>query len=323
MVDKFINRFINHISGFAFLIAAIADLGLNGLFYFSLGFDMLTKIVLILWAFVIVGAKIYGWANKIHFMAISCAVLSVVASVSIFLAVLDTQQANTQEAAKTSLSAVIANTSLDRQIAKAENDLSDKTTRRDATPQDQTTIYLRLDKSVSDANSLLSSLRAEKVREHSIAESKPTETIHSDPVHINLDAWSIFKQLVGVDWSNAARVFALFFIIALATVLEIIVAYTTPRPEEEEFLVNKRNPTPISEKDIKYWVTINWYRYEKGTSDSILGVDDFMQFSKTKNKRFPMRKFEELKEICVEKRYVDSNGKILVSEKDVMEGLKA
>lgn len=330
MVEKLVSRFISHISGFAFLVAAVADLGLNGLFYFSLGFDTLTKIVLILWAFVIVGAKVYGWASNVRFMAVSCAILSVVASVSIFLAVLDTQQANTAEATQTAVSVAKSNGSLDRQIAEAEKDIADKKSRRDATPQDQTTVYMRLDKAVTDANALLTSLRAEKSDNMNKKPDDAVKTKPGDPVHLNLDAWSIFRQLVGVDWKDAARVFALFFILGLATVLEIIIAYTTPRtseikietpPTPEQVTPSRRAPSPITPKEIEFWVNLNWHRYTNGTADSILIADDFIHFVKSKNKRFPLRKFDELKSECIKKGLIDQSGKIKASKDAVLEAL--
>lgn len=209
--------FVDQLQSLALVVGSVADLGLNILFYISIGYDLPSKICLAGWGVVTVGAKLWGWSTNRRVLAVWCAVISCFASVAIFMAVLEAQDTASKMVNQTTS----IEQRIDGQIEAKENDLKAMRTRRDSLPEDWTTTYNQLTKSLQDGEKELARLMAEK--------EKPR---HQDnqSIEFKMSAWSIFEQMVGLfEKPEPKKVLAFGLALLVAILMELVIAYTTPR----------------------------------------------------------------------------------------------
>lgn len=320
MVEKFITRFMSAISGFAFLFCSLADLGMNILFYFFLGYDFATKLVLPFFGAVIVGAVIYGWATNKKTLAIFGAALSAFAFVSIMLADIEIQDQIATKRNEIAQVKAAEKSPIDQQIEEAIDNVQKAKTRRDATPPDQVTNWLRYDNALKEANKALSELRDQKTREDRERALKPAQNESSQEFKLELTAWSIFKQFATFKWSDLGHITALVFISALSIFIQIIIAYTVPRKTEqsvvEEREIKRRKKRDYSDKDVNIWVDLNWYRKEKGTDPNILKKEDFFVFANSRKIKFNLVWFDQLEKRAKDMGLIDASGQILSTKQE-------
>ena len=212
--DKAVIRFTHQLQYFAFLFASIADMALAVFFYWSLGFDLASRVVLGIWGIVQTGGKLFAWANKKTIIALWAAFLSVVATVSIFLAVIDTQSAS---AAVSKTDTVLM---IESQIAdkSSENKTLDK--RLAETPSDYLKAQRDISAMIAENDKTISALRTELVTAQKVVKRD-----------FELDAWKIFSQLTSFKWNDPSHIFALVIILTLAVFFEMLIYVTIPKEE--------------------------------------------------------------------------------------------
>jgi len=216
--ERLVLKFAHVLQYFAFLITSLADLFLAMFFYWSLGYDNASKVILATWGIVQTGSKIWAWSYNRKVIAVWCACLSVIASVSIFLAVIELQASNT---VLNNSTATVTN-QIDVRIATLEADRAAQVKRRDSLPVDYSTAIKAANLDISKIDEQLNKLIDKK-------ESSSGSIEKVNTVEISLSAWSIFKQLTDIKWNDAARMFALVFILALSILLEMVIYATVPR----------------------------------------------------------------------------------------------
>jgi len=213
--DKVVVRFISGIKSFVFLSASFGDLALTAFFYWSLGYDLPSKLIWGLWALTQTFGKLYLWHMGYKKGAVLAAVLSVIATVSIFLAVVDTQ----------AIVAVANNTKV-----KSQTEITiDSKIELDHTLQERLkntpTDYLR---GANDINAAIRENNQElaQLRKQLNIESKEQETKKNQ---FELSAWIVFSQLTNFKWGDPSHIFALVLILCIAIFFEVLIYATTPR----------------------------------------------------------------------------------------------
>jgi hypothetical protein len=217
LFEKLVLKFSHSLSYFSFLIASLADLFLSVFFYYSLGYDGISKISLSLWGVVTIGSKLYAWSYRKYILGLWCAILSVFASVSIFLAVIQTQS----EQVNQSNSVVTVSSQIDGRISSLEADRKALVTRRDSLPSDYTSAVQKLNIDIAKVDEQINKLMDSKLSPASIAQNEQVE--------IKLSAWKIFEQFTTIKWDKPAHVVAFLFIILLAGLLDFVIFVVTPR----------------------------------------------------------------------------------------------
>lgn len=210
--SKAVIKFTHGLQYFAFLFASLADMALACFFYWSLGYDLASKSVLAVWGVVQTGGKLFAWTNKRTIIALWACALSVVATVSVFLAVIDTQSAST---AVTKTDNVVM---VESQLAAKMEEQRTLNERLKNTPSDFLKAQRDISAKMAENDNVLDKLRAELKDAQKIV--KPD---------FELDAWKIFSQLTSFKWSDPSHIFALVLILALAVFFEMLIYVTIPK----------------------------------------------------------------------------------------------
>ena len=214
--DRLILYFVTALKNIAFLFSALADLSLACFFYYSLGYDTASRIVLSVFGFVQTGGKLWAWSTSAIFsrkiLAAWCAALSILATVSVFLAVIETQSQG-------------VNTGKSYTIVSIENDIGGKQAenkilaeRLKNTPIDYISASKQIAADIRANNEIISNLTA-KLEQENI----------SKPLDLRLDAWKIFSQFTNFKWQDMSHIYALCIVLMIAGLLEILIYATTPR----------------------------------------------------------------------------------------------
>jgi hypothetical protein len=210
--DKIILALVGALQNIAFLFSTIADFALACFFYYSLGFDDLSKIVLTVFGGVQTGGKLWGWSTRKIPLAVLCAVLSVLATLTVFLSVIDMQS----ESTKIQKSKIVLSIEADIDGKNAEQKILQD--RLNLIPKDYTTAANGIIKTMAENDAALRDLRKQLAAES----NKKADAL-------KLDAWRIFRQLVDFNYKDPAHFYALAIILLIAVLLEVLIFYTTPR----------------------------------------------------------------------------------------------
>lgn len=220
IIDRLVVKFIGGIKSFVFLSASLGDLALTVFFYISIGFDMPSKIAMGIWALTQTLGKIYLWHMRLDKGAIFAAALSVVATVSIVLAVADTQSVQAVANNNVVKSAIVI--SLEDQI-KAKGEENKVLQERLAnTPPDYVGASRTITNTIKSNDEALQGLREElnKVQEQAKVIERPK---------FELSTWIIFSQFTNFKWSDPSHIFAFVLILGIAVFFEVLIRATTPR----------------------------------------------------------------------------------------------
>lgn len=220
LIDSIVIRFIGAIKSFVFLSASLGDLALTAFFYWSLGYDVPSKIIWGLWAITQTLGKLYLWHIGYQKSATWAAVLSVIATVSIFLAVIDVQSVNVAANNSTEKSAII--TSLENQIAAKTAENKTLNERLSNTPPDYIGAARALTAAITSNDLALKGI----ISELNIALKRNKEI---QPKQFELSAWQIFSQLTNFKWHDQSHIFAFVLILGIACFFEMLIYATTPR----------------------------------------------------------------------------------------------
>lgn len=212
--EKSVIRFTHGLQYFAFLFASVADMFLAVFFYWSLGFDIFSRIALGIWGIVQTGGKLFAWANKRTIIALWACFLSVIATVSIFLAVIDTQSASS---AVTKTDSVIM---IENQIKAKMEENKTLNERLASTPSDYLKAQRDISSKMAENDSVLDKLRGELASANKLV--KPD---------FSLDSWKIFSQLTAFKWGDPSHIFALVIILSLAVFFEMLIFVTIPKEQ--------------------------------------------------------------------------------------------
>lgn len=220
LIDRLVTKFIGGIKSFVFLSASVGDLALTVFFYISIGFDIPSKISMGIWALTQTLGKIYLWHERLDKGAIFAAALSVVATVSIVLAVADTQSIQAVANNQTEKSAIA--TSLENQIKAKGEENKTLQERLANTPPDYVGASKTITNTIKANDEALQSLREElnKAQERGKVIEKPK---------FELSTWKIFSQFTSFKWNDPSHVFAFVLILGIAVFFEILIRATTPR----------------------------------------------------------------------------------------------
>lgn len=220
LIDCIVTKFIGGIKSFVFLSASVGDLALTVFFYISIGFDMPSRIAMGVWAFTQTLGKIYLWHERLDKGAMFAAALSVVATVSIVLAVADAQSIQAVANNNTEKSAIVK--SIEDQI-KAKGDENKTLQERLAnTPTD----YVGASKSIT--NTIKANDEALQALRDELTKAQDKAKIIEKP-KFELSTWIIFSQFTNFKWNDPSHVFAFVLILAIAIFFEVLIRATTPR----------------------------------------------------------------------------------------------
>jgi len=220
LIDRLVTKFIGAIKSFVFLSASFGDLSLTVFFYWSLGYDLPSKLVWGLWAVTQTLGKLYLWHVGYKKSAVWAAVLSVIATVSIFLAVIDTQSVRSIATNSHQESAVIL--SLESQITAKGVENKTLTERLANTPPDYVGASRTITNTIKANDEALRGLREELNKE------LQAEKTIVEP-QFELSAWVVFGQLTNFKWGDPSHIFALVLILGIAIFFEVLIYATTPR----------------------------------------------------------------------------------------------
>jgi hypothetical protein len=220
LIDRALLKFNSSIKGLVFLFASVADMALAAFFYWSLGFDPVSKVVLAVWGLVQTSGKVWAWSERRNGTAVWAAILSVVATVSIFLAVVDTQNTATIAHNTTQKSAIVA--SLENQIDAKNTENGTLAVRLANTPPDYVGASKTITNTIKANDEALSALRSE------LSKALNDENTVK-PKEFELSAWKIFSQLTNFAWNDTSHIFALILILGIAVFFELLIYATTPR----------------------------------------------------------------------------------------------
>jgi hypothetical protein len=220
LIDSIVIRLIGAIKSFVFLSASLGDLAITTFFYWSLGYDVASKIIWGLWAVTQTLGKLYLWHMGYKKSATWAAVLSVIATVSIFLAVIDVQSVSVAANNNTGKSAVI--TSLENQLAAKTAENHTLNERLKNTPPDYIGAARALTAAITSNDLALKDI----ISELNIALKRNKEI---QPKQLELSAWQIFSQFTNFKWSDKSHIFAFILILGIACFFEMLIYATTPR----------------------------------------------------------------------------------------------